>query len=186
VNRRSVLAGVGSSLGLSSAGCLSGRLGANAGGSARETSTALPETPSKYPTATDDLEEFTPSQTDQKVDVGSREGVDEAYQPHDVSIWNEAGYGETVVEIADYGSNTKPLERTFEIPADTALRVSLLEPSVYLVTVGLPSPGNELTLRVPCFVFDCNASSTQFGLFADGAIRSTMGSTLAGCPSPEC
>lgn len=186
MNRRSVLAGVGSSLGLPSAGCLSGRLGANAGKRDGETDTPLPETPSQYPTATGDLAEFDPSETDQKVDVGSRDGVDEAYQPHDVSIWNEAGYGETVVEVADYGSNTKPLERTFEISADTALRVSLLEPSVYLVAVGLPSTGSELTLRVPCFVFDCNASSTQFGLFADGAIRSTMGSTLAGCPSPDC
>jgi hypothetical protein len=186
VNRRSVLTGLGSSVALSTTGCLSGTLGATADETASETNIALSKTPAQYPTATGDLERFAPTETFGKVNVGSREGVDEAYQPHDVSIWNEAGYAETVVEVADYRSNSKPLERTFEVPTDTALGVSLLEPSLYLVTVSLPSAGSELTLRIPCFAFDCNASSTQFGLFADGAIRSTTGSTLAGCPSPDC
>ncbi|QLH81711.1 hypothetical protein [Halosimplex pelagicum] len=185
MNRRQVLAGLGSALSVTAAGCPSGPLGSRSDGPAGEPATDLPETPGEYPMGTGDLDAFDPTETYRTVEVGSREGVPEAFRPHDVAVWNAASHDETVVDIHDYATETRPLDRSFAIPDDAAVRVSLLEPSPYLVTVGVPDAGAEQTLKVPCRFFDCNSSATQVGLF-DGEIRSTVWSTLAGCRSPTC
>ncbi|WP_436930702.1 hypothetical protein [Halosimplex halobium] len=184
MNRRQVLAGLGTALSAATAGCPSGLVG-DADRSADDPVADLPERPGEYPVSTGDLGGFAPRETHRRVEVGSREGVHEDFQPHDVAVWNAAGYPETAVEVVDYATETRPLARTFAIPDDDAVRVSLLEPVPYLVTVRVPDAGAEQTLRVPCPVFDCNDSATQVGLFED-EIRSAAWSTLLACRSATC
>lgn len=196
MNRRTILAGVGSALCTSFAGCLatdspSGHASTETppkgaeDGDGNDDSETL-ESASEYPVNTGGLDEFDPERTDEAVDVGSRAGVDRSYRPHAVDIWNAAGVPAVDVRIVDSMDESVVLRETYELPVDTALSVSLLEPSNYRLEVRVPATGTRHTLGVPCRFFDCNGSVTRIGVFEGGRMRSSVISTTAACPSAAC
>lgn len=196
MNRRAVLAGVGSVLCTSFAGCLatdspSGHAftetltkGAEDGGGNDNSETL--ESVTEYPVNTGGLHEFDPERTDETVDVGSRAGVDSSYRPHAVDIWNAAGVPAVDVRIIDSIDESVVHRETYELPVDAALSVSLLKPSNYRLEVRVPATETRHTLGVPCRLFDCNASATRIGVFEGGRMRSSVISTTAACPSAVC
>lgn len=183
MNRRTILAALGASAG-SLAGCVAS--GDDDPGIGASTPTP-PATPDGTPPANSGgLDDFDPASTHAQVDVGSRDGVDDRFKPHDVSVWNAGGEERTLhVRVVDRRAGTTAYRDAHEVPADAALDLSLLEPSRYLLQVWEPAGGPETTLRVDCALFDCNGSVTRVALFEDRT-RSSVVSTMAGCPSPDC
>ena len=183
MNRRKVLGLIG---GVTSgfAGCLATGVGESGPDS---TSPTRPATPSGTPPVnTGGLDEFDPTDTYKKVEVGSRDGVAEDFRPHDLHIWNAAPDQRVVnLRILDRVANEPVHRATYTIPADDALAVTLLEPSRYFAQLWGPVIATE-TLLVPCDLFDCNSSVTSIGIFENGHIRSSVSSTMAACPSPDC
>ena len=183
MNRRKVLGLVG---GVSSgfAGCLATGAGESA---SNPTSTTPPATPSGTPPVnTGGLDDFDPAETYKHVEFGSRVGVNEDFLPHDLHICNATPDQRVVnLRILDRVANETIHRAAYTIPADDALAVTLLEPSRYFVQLWGPAIATE-TLLVPCDLFDCNSSVTKIGVFENGHIRSSVRSTLAACPSPDC
>lgn len=187
MNRRTVIASAGLALSTSFAGCLANSTPLGDTGNENDPSNSdIPDSPSDYPVNTGELEEFDPGSTYMEVDIGSREGVDDAYKPHDVGIWNEVAESEVTLRIIDYTEESVIHYETYEIPDGTSLSVSLLKPSEYLVEVSVPDTETQHIVRVPCRFFDCNASVTQIAVFEDGQMRSSVLATTVACPSAEC
>lgn len=137
-----------------------------------------------YPTGTGDLETFDPEYTAEQVSVGSRDGVanPENNGPHDLRIWNASAASRSVeVSILDYLAHATAHDATYDLPADTALTVSLLEPSYYVVELGVADLDTEEALSVPRSFFDCNTSKTRIGIFENGAIKSIVITTAVLC-----
>lgn len=187
MNRRTFFTGAGLTLSIPLVGCIanSTRLGDTGDDGGSEDSN-IPDSPSDFPVDTGDLGELDPENTSKQVDVGSRAEVDDAYRPHDVRIWNEANEPEIVLRIIEYPVKSVVHHETYEIPGDTELAVSLLEPSEYLIEARVPGTEKQQTLRVPCDFFDCNASTIHISISDDGQIQSVASSQLVACPSADC
>lgn len=211
MNRRTLLAGAGIALVTGLGGCLvdatspddagnengsddgsrnesddGGRNGNDDGNGDGIDDRSIPDSPSDYPRDTGGLDAFDPAGTYEEVDVGSREGVDDAYRPHDVRVWNAGAVPAIELRIVDATGEAVVHDATHEIPEDDELTISLLKPSVYLVELRIPTAGTRQTVRVPCTLFDCNGSATQIGVLEDGRIEGRVVTTLAGCPSADC
>lgn len=184
MKRRTVLGTVGTGF-VSLSGCLATADGQSPSDTATRTPPATPEaTP---PANSGGLDQFDPATTYNRVEVGSREGVKEDFQPHDLLIWNTFEREQTVsLRILDRLGETTTHRATYDIPADAALEVTLLTPSKYYVQLWGPAIDTPETLLVPCDLFDCNTSRTRIGIFEPGQVRSSVLSTLVGCPSPDC
>jgi hypothetical protein len=116
--------------------------------------------------------------------VGSREGVmdTENNRPHDLLIWNAATDGRGIrVEVHD-DAETALLAETHEVPADSTLRVELLEPGRYTASVHLAGESAD-PITIPKDRFDCNESEHQITVTADGTVESTVYSTTQACPT---
>ncbi|WP_226041594.1 hypothetical protein [Natrinema sp. DC36] len=186
MNRRTILAGTGFAFSTPFAGCLADSAPSGETGAEHDlNSSNIPDSPADYPVNTGGLAEFDPESTYEEVDLGSREGVDDSYRPHDVEIWNEAAEPEVILRIIDSGEALVVHHETYEIPADTSLSISFLEPAEYLIETRVPATEAQHTLRVPRRFFDCNASVTRIGILEDGQMRSSVLSTTAACPSAE-
>ncbi|WP_226482932.1 hypothetical protein [Natrinema amylolyticum] len=187
MNRRTILAGAGFAFSTPFAGCLADSVSSGDTGAEHDPdSSDIPDSPGDYPVNTGGLEEFDPESTYEEIDIGSREGVDDSSRPHDVEIWNEAAESEVVLRTIDFREELVVHHETYEIPDDTSLSVSLVEPSEYLIEMRVPATETQRMLRVPCHFFDCNASVTRIGIFEDGKMRSSVLLTTAACPSAEC
>lgn len=178
MNRREVLVGAGAALTTPLVGCSS------IGGSGK--SPDIPSSPESYPVSVGEIHNFDAEGTFESIEIGSREGVDAAFEPHLVSIWNNGDVPEIELRVIDYGPTAIVHENVHAIPDDTILDVTLLEPSLYLVEVTVPALGAETTLRVDCRLFDCNNSATTIEVRANGALPSRMGTTSIGCSSAPC
>lgn len=130
--------------------------------------------------------DFDPARTYKSVNIGRRTGVNDAYGPHEVAIWNADGEPEITVLVADMITESVALYEQYGIPEDAALSISLREPSNYFVDVGVPSTDTHHRLRVPCGFFDCNDSRTQIGVLGSKDVRSFVTSTMAQCRSSSC
>lgn len=184
MNRRTLLGlagGVASGFG----GCLATGAGDTTPDS---TATMPPATPSGTPPAnTGGLSEFDPAATYNQVDVGTRDGVPEKYGPHDLVVWNAVERETRIsLRVLDRVAETTVHRDEYDLPTDQAVSVTLLSPSRYFVQLWGPAIEPPETLRVPCSFFDCNSSVTRIGVFDGGAVRSSVMSTDAGCPSPDC
>lgn len=186
MKRRTLLAGAGSAFTGLATGCLADAVGPGGDRERSGDDPTIPESPSDYPFTTADLEAFDPAGTYRDVSIGSRTGVDDAYGPHEVRIWNDAPVPSVELRITDVRAERVVHQRTYEIPAEEELRLSLLEPAVYIIQLQIPSDGIEQALRVPCLFFDCNESATRIGVTEGGEIRSTVVQTRMGCPSADC
>lgn len=184
MNRRTVLAALGATAG-SLSGCVAHGDDEQADGTGTPTA---PDTPRGTPPANSGgLDEFDPAFTYEHVDVGNRTGVDDRYGPHDVRVWNATAERHVInLRVVDRLAETTTYRDGHVVPADAALEASLLEPSRYLVQAWAPALDVHETVRVSCSLFDCNASVTSIGVFENGRTGSSVSSTLAGCPSPDC
>lgn len=178
VNRREVLAGAGVALTSPLVGCSS------IGGDGE--SSDIPSSPRSYPVSVGEIRDFDAEGTLETIEIGSREGVDAAFEPHDVSIWNNGDVPAIELRVIDYDPTAVVHENAHEIPDGTTLDVTLLEPSLYLIEVTVPALGAKTTLRVDCRLFDCNQSVTTVELRANGALPSRMVTTQIGCSSAPC
>lgn len=183
MKRRKVLGAVGGFTG-GLAGCL-----ANEVNDQPSNSTATPpRTPLETPPANSGgLSEFDPEDTYEDVDVGTRDGVAEEFGPHDLLVWNALERETQVsVRVLDRVAETTAHRDEYEIPADQALGATLLSPSRYFVQLWGAAIESPETLLVPCSLFDCNSSVTRIAVFEGGDVRSSVSSTLLGCPSFDC
>lgn len=185
MKRRALLATVGTGV-ASLSGCLAAADGPSAPDSTPGTPPATPD--STPPVNTGGLDDFDPSSTSRQVEVGSRDGVKEKFGPHDLLIWNASESEQSVsLRILDRVRETTAHRAGYTIPADAAVEITLLRPSKYYLQLWGPAIDTPETLLVPCDLFDCNASATRIGIFENGRVRSSVISTLVGCPStPDC
>ncbi|MFB6094722.1 MAG: hypothetical protein ABEJ77_07245 [Halanaeroarchaeum sp.] len=171
MDRRAFLRGLAGLAGL--AGCV-------APGPSDRTTTA-PDLP--YPSSDDELDAYEPTRTDRTLTLGSREGVSDPQGdgPHDLVLWNAVPTTRSVaLRIRDRVDDETVHSGDVAIPGDAELRVRLLEPGAYVVEMHVPSASLSETLGVPRAYFDCNASRTEIGLFAE-RIDSRVFTTLMAC-----
>ena len=197
MRRRAVLGAVGAGL-VSFAGCsTSGTVGTSpatarsttsaAHPSSTDTPTSAPDSPvptPDYPESTGEVETFDPAETVEEVQVGSREGVanPDNNLPHDVRVWNRASTDVVArIRLVDYVEGSVALDETYDLPADAAVTLSILEPSSYVLEVRVPEAGTRETLSVPRPRFDCNNSATRVAVSADGNIDSMLITTAVFC-----
>lgn len=125
--------------------------------------------------------------TYKRVQVGSREGVNDDFNPHDIFVWNSRdGEKSVAVRILDRIAESTVHRAEYTIPAGEDVKIRLLTPSKYYVQLWGPAVNSPQTLLVPCERFDCNYSSTIIGIFEGGEVRATILTTLAACPGYEC
>ena len=125
---------------------------------------------------------------DRTLTVGSRANVDdpEATLPHDLVVWTAAAVARSIplrVRQRTAGTETTALADTEPIPADGLLRVRLLEPATYRVSVESPNGGTSHTVEIAPDRFDCNESQTQVTVHPDGQITTESYTTDMGCPT---
>jgi hypothetical protein len=117
--------------------------------------------------------------------IGSRESVtdDENNLPHDLLVWNAATDSREIrVDVHD-DADTALLTETHEMPADSTLRVELLEPGQYTASVHLAGAEDTEPITIPEHRFDCNESEHQITVAADGTVESTVYSDAQACPT---
>lgn len=135
-----------------------------------------------------DLESFDPDSVQAEIELGNRDEVaDESLnQPHDVAVWNATATSISVeLQVSDAAGERPPFEMAYGIPAGDAVVVALLEPSEYNVEVQASVAEAEASMTIPRSRFDCNASTTQVGVFGDGTVKSRLVTTLAYCTDVE-
>jgi len=133
---------------------------------------------------TDDGSRVSDDEPVETIPVGDREGVPfpDNNGPHGVTVVNDADARDLRVVLDRDGERV--LDRVFELPAGRRVALTLNEPSEYEVGVGVD--GRLVgTVAVERSRFDCNGSSTEVTVDADGQVDSTTVSTLVACPGPE-
>jgi len=123
---------------------------------------------------------------DRTLAVGSRANVDdlEATLPHDLLVWNAAAVTRSIpvrVRQRTAGTETAVSTGTELIPADGLLRVRLLEPATYRVSVESPNGGASHTVEIAPDRFDCNESQTQVTVHPDERITTESYTTDMDC-----
>jgi len=116
--------------------------------------------------------------------VGSREDVTDTEndRPHDLLVWNAATDSREIrVDVHD-DADTALLTETYGMPADSTLRVELLEPGQYTASVHLAGAEDTEPITIPEHRFDCNESEHQITVAADGTVESTVYSEAKACP----
>lgn len=183
------------------AGCLSGGVSARTAGSpgTDETATVEPTSTSSPTTTPPPTPETTPpkqidggvdtgdSPVYKRVQVGSREGVEDDFRPHHIFVGNSRkGEQSGAIRILDRIAESTVHRAKYTIPTGKDLKISLLTPSKYYVQLWGPAVSSPQTLLVPCDQFDCNSSSTIIEIFGGGEVRATILTTLLACPGYEC
>lgn len=162
MRRRTILSVAGASL-LPIAGCL-GPDAPSADGPATST-----ETPAYDPDGAFRTER-----------IGDRTGE---IIPHQVGIWNAAPDSRSIaVTVVDETAGATRLDRTYEVPGDTALAIELRAPARYRLTVRVPAAGLERSFDVPRSLFDtCNDSVSNVSVRRTDRITVRTLSTELAC-----
>lgn len=170
MNRRDVLASAGFALATSLAGC-----------SAPRSEPPLPASAKQFPVNSGELSPLgSGGGTHESYEIGSREGVADAFGPHAIQIMDKAGVSSVEVTVWDILDSEVVYTRRHQIPPLQIVELHLLKPSTYLVRIRVESIDAVHTVRVLCEFFDCNTSGTDIGIL-DGGIKSVVWSSLAGC-----
>jgi hypothetical protein len=159
MRRRTLLsAGVGL---LSTAGCL----GADASGGDQA------GTPTETPA-------YDPDGAFRTERIGDRTGE---IIPHQVGIWNAVDDARSIaVTVVDETAGATRLDRTDEVPGDTALAIELRAPARYRLTVRVPAATLERAFDVPRSPFDtCNDSISNVSVHTDRITVRTLSTELA-------
>ncbi|QGN06981.1 hypothetical protein Hrd1104_06515 [Halorhabdus sp. CBA1104] len=100
---------------------------------------------------------------------------------HNVVVGNPTGEAWTVRVIL--ASETAPqLDGIYTIEPDGETRLTLTESGTYDIDVRVLETGTTETIRLTAADFDCNVSTTQVEVDADGHLEKTTVSTLMACP----
>lgn len=183
MNRRKLLAAVGAG-----ATGMAGFFGEGATGTGQETTTTQTTTATAGEGFTGiDSSAERPFAT---ISVGSRAGVENPDNnlPHAVRVWNDSDESRTIgvrLVRGDAATDGEPVvDRRVEFPADGYLAIRLLEPASYRLSVQPGGGGEAETIEIPRSQFDCNDSTTEVAVTADGQVKSETVTTEAECP-PE-
>ena len=106
---------------------------------------------------------------------------DDYYRPHAIKVGNVGGVSGIDVGIIDTLAEEVMFKGRHTPPDGTGVKFRLLTPAQYIVKVRVPESDYQHTVRVMCSTFDCNASSTQIGVFDDDDIASSNTSLGAIC-----
>lgn len=187
MNRRSLLAATGAAL-AALAGCATLEADTGSGpGASGSTPTATPRddiTP-RYPEPTHDADAAfgPPESTDANLEVGEQS---EKVDSHGVSIENAADVPRNLeLRVADRADGSIPIERTIEVSPNGGISISLLEPSDYLIDLGVPAKGTGASIEIGPGYFDCNASTTHVDVSDSGRVTATTFSTTMGCSTAD-
>ncbi len=180
MQRRQVLAALGSSTALAMAGCLA------AGPSSPDDGPTDTTTTTNGSTTPGDAGKFNPGADDpfQILEVGSREHVDfpENQGPHVTRVWNAADEQRTLTLTLD-SENGPGLDRTLEFPADGWVKLVANEPADYTLVISEDGTrAGELVISRSWF--DCNDSWTNVVVSQGGELSSSTLSTELACPGP--
>ncbi|WP_254524235.1 hypothetical protein [Natrinema caseinilyticum] len=111
----------------------------------------------------------------------------DAHPPHELALRNESGSALPVsVEITADGGDVR-FERDLDIPTTRTLRVLVVEPGSYTVTVTATTPSggeSRATVGIDRHPVDCSASRTTVGLRETGIQTRTTSRSIA-CPEPR-
>lgn len=158
------------------AGCLAG--GSDGGSESTRTTSTRTTTATSTTTTTE-----RPENAFETMQVGSRDGVldPENNRAHAVRVTNAADEPRTIgVQVRASGGNPLVESDSWELPAQAWTHVDLLTPAEYTVVVSLD--GEEAgRVAVERSWFDCNASTTNVTVTADGDVESETISTTMGC-----
>lgn len=136
--------------------------------------------------STDLVGEFDPARTDASRTVGDRNAGSGSDRSHALEIWNAASEPRTLeVRVTDRREESTAVDEAFEVSADGSVSISFVEPSSYLVDVGVAAIGTGASLTVGSGAIDCNASSTYVRVGPDGTFTSSSFSTMVECPSDQ-
>jgi len=187
MQRRQVLAALGTSAALATAGCLSGGPGGDGGNSETTTTTDEPTTDEPTNTTTPEEPEWNPGPEEpfETITAGTREGVafPDNNRAHDVKVWNQADSARQFT-LQVRTPEADRLETSVEFPADGWLRLVLNVPASY--TLSITVDGTEAgEVSVGRSTFDCNDSSTNVIVTPEAEVHSRTFSTLMGCPGPS-
>ena len=186
MKRRTVIGGLGATLGAGLAGC-------TGFGSAAEPTdsgeTATPtETVSQHDDATPGGDGTAQSETDgpavvRETVVVSWEGTPEDnIRPHDLRFWNVADRRRelTVTVSPDDPETLTGLTTSHHVPSNEAVAIELRQPATYGVTVQVD--GTQVTtFELGENWFDCNNSFTRIEIAADDSVDRTEVSTMLAC-----
>jgi hypothetical protein len=185
VRRRTLLAGLGTTLATGLTGCAA--LGSATESTPTDTPTPPPDASRNEAGAnggSDDTgqSESRPQAVHETVVLPWTDTPTESTQPHDLRFWNAVdGRRELTVTVSPQESSTLTgVTTTHRVPAHEAVAVELRQPATYTVSVQVG--GTQVTaFELAEDWFDCNASSTLVELGPDGAVDRTETSTLVAC-----
>lgn len=191
MERRTLLGGIGLTLGTGLAGC-------TGLGTAAEDDTPTDSPGSATPTgqagsdsgegtdrnggdASDSQPADGPTRVSETVVVPWQETPEEDVQPHDLRLWNAVERDRTVTAtVRPPDSVLTTLTTSHTVPAGEAVAIELRQPATYAVSVDVD--GQHVTsFEIGESWFDCNSSVTTVELGADGATDRTDFSTLLAC-----
>ncbi|MFB6268126.1 MAG: hypothetical protein ABEI31_10735 [Halodesulfurarchaeum sp.] len=190
MNRREILASLGSASIVLGGGCLGGSGDGTPGRKTDTPTTTSPPrdhgTTTEHPPTTADPPDWNPGPQGpfETIPVGSRDGVPfpENNRAHAVKIWNHADEGRTITVTIDEGGAVL-LERSLRFPADGLLEIVLNEPGTYTLELGVGGSTVD-SVSLDRSRFDCNASSTQVIVTESGSVHARTITTLLACPGP--
>lgn len=192
MKRRTLLGGIGVTLGTGLAGCT----GFGRADDTTPTDASGTQTPTETPTASarqhgdgkrDDAADGSgpadgPTEIAETVVVPWRDTPKEDVRPHDLRFWNAVDRQRAVtVTVSPVAPDVLTgLTTSHHVPASEAVAVELRQPATYRVSVQID--GSQVTtFELGENWFDCNNSATVVELGADGAVDRTEVSTLLAC-----
>ena len=186
MQRRQVLATLGTSAALATAGCLSGGPG-DGGNSDTTTTPDDPTTDEPTNTTTPEEPEWDPGLEApfETISAGTREGVafPDNNRAHAIRVWNQADTARQFT-LQVRTPEADRLETSVEFPADGWLRLVLNVPASY--TLSITVDGTQAgEVSVSRSTFDCNDSGTDVIVTPAAEVHSRTFSTMMGCPGPS-
>jgi len=185
MNRRTLLGGIGATLGTGVAGCTGfGRADGESPTEPSETHTPPPTAGERTATETagDELESERPTAIRETVVVPKRESAAEQISPHDLRLWNavDSRRAVTVTVTPEPSAALSELTTAHHVPANEAVAIEFRQPATYAVAVQIEGTGVG-TFEIGEERFDCNVSATTVELGADGIVDRRDTTTLVAC-----
>lgn len=183
MNRRTLLSAMATGVG-ALAGCSALGAGPETEPEANESTPSVTpddEIEPRYaePTRDSDAVFETPERTDARLEVG--EGGEDI-DSHGVTVENAADEPRDLeLRVADRTDGSIPIEQPYEVSARGGVSIALLEPSNYLLDVGVPATETGASIEIGPGNFDCNASTTHVEVAAHGRISASTISTAMAC-----
>lgn len=120
---------------------------------------------------------FDPEGLTETIRIGENPGE---INPHGVVVWNALESSARVhVRVFDSAASETRHERSYDLPSDIAVAISLRKPSRYRIALRVPDVDAQRTISVPDRLFDtCNESYTHASVRPTGLTERTMTTEL--------